>query len=103
MKPDLRMSIQELLHGFGLVRREVVQDDVDFASPVRGCHDFAQKVDKLRARVGARVCDSVWVLAATMEGGDSDVGKKRKVDRCYVFGAVRGGRVEHFWPGRARP
>jgi hypothetical protein len=51
VKRNRTLGCPELLHAFGLVRRKVIQDDVDFASPFGGGYDVLQKIDKLGADV----------------------------------------------------
>jgi hypothetical protein len=52
MEANLRMGRQELLDGLGLVRRQVIQHDVDFPRPFHLAYQFREKSDKFDAGVG---------------------------------------------------
>src|SRR6478736_5091813 len=82
MKAHLRMRGEELLYTFSLMRRKVVQNDMDFASPFGGCYDLLQKVDKLRARVAR--CS----LADYLAGPDIECRVERKGSVPVVFESV---------------
>jgi hypothetical protein len=55
---DPRMRRQKCRHLLGLVRREVIDDDVDPAPTRLGSHDVGQEVDKGVAGVP----DTVWPM-----------------------------------------
>src|SRR5437868_298877 len=54
MKPHLRIGLQELGHGFGFVRRQIVENDVNFSSPFRAGDNFSEEVNELRTGVSRR-------------------------------------------------
>ncbi len=54
VEADVGMGVQELAHGFGLMGREVVGDDVDLLAFGLGGHDLSQEGDKLCAGMTCR-------------------------------------------------
>jgi hypothetical protein len=48
------MLRQEPLHGFGLVRRQIVQHDMNFLRPTSPAEQLVQEGDELRAGVPLR-------------------------------------------------
>ena len=59
MKPYFGMFREELLDGRCLVRRKIIQHDVNLARPLRLVHQSAQEIDEIRAGVPPR-CFSLY-------------------------------------------
>src|SRR5437763_12421329 len=51
MKTNFRVLAEKLFHGFGFMRREVIENDMDLSSPARFVHERGQKFDELIAGV----------------------------------------------------
>ena len=58
MEPHLRMFLQEVLDSFGLVSRQIIEDDMDLTGPFGFADYIGKKVDE----VGAGVSMSCFAL-----------------------------------------